>query len=407
MEAGAQVSGAGGEGAAIRRYGVLGRVLRKPLPVIGHLPVGTQLQILGGTLLVLLVMVGITTVVNDIRVTSGAAYAKANAEISMLSQRLGKASQQALHGDPKGFEQLLAARNRIVEVVGVLKGSGTNGEFALPEWALQVVPEMAGVARVWEDTESNVVALGYLRAPLERFNAAPGGDRSVHADGERIVKNILRDTDTLLQATQTLAARQTEIEKDRSWLKAIMLLAVLGAILLCIMVKVYLAVKRVRAELAEKQLEELRILGEVGQTVSASLDIDRVLETIVTQAVKLGAADSGTLYEYDEATGVFNPRVNVGMTGEMVDSLRESRLQAFAFGDRRLVLDDHTIELLRVSGQSRIVFAKRPQRIRRRRACAVERLARIGTGIAERIDDHVDLGEAILGGVTLGGQLKP
>jgi signal transduction histidine kinase/CheY-like chemotaxis protein len=326
VKAGAQGDVAG-TGAVARRHGMLGRMLRKPLPVIGHLSVGAQLQILGGALVFLFVMVGITTFVNDIRVTSGAAYAKANAEISMLSQRLGKAAQQALNGEPRGFEQLLEARNRIVEVVGVLKGSATTSEFALPEWALQVVPEMAEVARVWEDTESNVIALGYLREPLERFKAAPSAGQSAYTDGASIVKNILRDTDVLLQATQTLAAKQTEIEKDRSWLKLIMLLEVLGAILLCIMVKVYLAESWVRAEVAERQLEELRILGEVGQTVSASLDIDRVLETIVTQAVKLGTADSGTLYEFDEATGIFNPRVNVGMTTETVDTLRESRLK--------------------------------------------------------------------------------
>ncbi len=323
MEAGTQHN----TGVVSRRHGFFGRLLRKPLPLIGHLSVGTQLQILGGALLVLFVMVGIVTFVNDIRVTSGSAYAHANAEISMLSQRIGKASQQALNGDPRGFEQLVEARTRIVDVVGVLKDSGTTSEFKLPAWALRVVPEMADVARVWEDTESNVVALGYLREPLERLKAAPGSNRSVYADGERIVKNILRDTDTLLQATRTLEAKQAEVEKDQSLLKVSLLLAVLGAVLLCVMVKVYLAESWVRAELAEKQLEELRILGEVGQTVSASLDIEKVLETIVTQAVKLGAADSGTLYEYDEATGVFNPRVNVGMTSDMVDSLRESRLK--------------------------------------------------------------------------------
>ncbi len=321
---------------AARRPGMFGRMLRQPLPVIGHLAVGTQLQILGVALLLLFLLMAVATFFNDIRVTSGAAYAKANAEISMLSQRIGKASQQALKGEARGFEQLLEARDRIVEVVGVLKGGTNTGEFALPEWALQVVPEMADVARIWEDTESNVLALGYLRGPLERFHAeaaatrggdALGADRSAYADGERIVRNILRDTDVLLQATQNLAVRQSEIEKERLLLKAILLLAVLGAILLCVMIKVYLAESWVRAELAERQLEELRILGEVGQTVSASLDIDRVLETIVTQAVKLGAADSGTLYEYDDATEVFNPRVNVGMTAAMVESLRESRLK--------------------------------------------------------------------------------
>ncbi len=307
--------------------GVFQRLLRKPLPLIGHLAVGTQLQILGGALFIAFVMMGIATIINDIRVTSGASYAKANGEISMLSQRLGKAAQQALRGEASGFEQLLQARERIVSLVGILKGSGSTGEFTLPEWALQVVPEMAGVARVWEDTESNVLALGYLREPLERFRAAPSAGQSVHADGERIVRNILRDTDALLQATQLLAARQSDIEQDRSWLKVIESLAVLGALLLVLMVKVYLADSRARADQAERQLEELRVLGEVGQTVSASLNIDQVLETIVTQAVRLGAADSGTLYEYDEATEVFNPRVNVGMTAEMVESLRESRLK--------------------------------------------------------------------------------
>ncbi len=314
---------------------MLGRLLRKPLPVIGHLAVGTQLQILGAALLMLFLMMAIATFVNDVRGASGAAYAKANAEISMLSQRIGKAAQQALKGEARGFEQLLEARSRIVEVVDVLKGSSAKVEFALPEWALHVVPEMADVARVWEDTESNVLALGYLREPLERFHAAVGtrgGDaasagQSVYAEGQRIVGNILRDTDVLLRATQTLAARQAEVEKDRSLPRTIMLLAVLGAFLLCIMIKVYLAESWARAELAERQLEELRILGEVGQTISASLDIDRVLETIVTQAVRLGAADSGTLYEYDDATGIFNPRVNVGMSAAMVDALRDSRLK--------------------------------------------------------------------------------
>ncbi len=305
-------------GAAAGRCGLLGRVLRKPLPLIGHLAVGAQMQILGGALLLLFLAVGILAFLNDVRVTSGAAYAKANAEISMLSQRLGKAAQQALHGDSEGFDQLLEARNRIVEVVAVLKDGGNAGESRLPDWALRVVPEMAGVAQTWEDAESNVIALGYMRG---------AGAESVRADGERIVDNILRDTDALLEATQKLAARQDEIEKDRSLLEAMVLLAALGAVLLCLMVKVYLAESWMRADLAEKQLGELRILGEVGQMVSASLDIDRVLETIVTQAVRLGGADSGTLYEYDETAGVFDPRVNVGLSASAVETLRKSRLK--------------------------------------------------------------------------------
>jgi two-component system sensor histidine kinase/response regulator len=80
-----------------------------------------------------------------------------------------------------------------------------------------------------------------------------------------------------------------------------------------------------RSQLLEQQ-EEMRVLAEIGKVVNASLDIDTVLETIITEAVRLGGADSGTLYEFDETDGVFDPRFNVGVPEEMVASLRGSRL---------------------------------------------------------------------------------
>lgn len=301
---------------------LFGRMLRKPLPLIGRLKVGTQMQILGGLLILLFLLLGILTFVNDLRTTSGAAYAKANAEISMLSQRLGKAAQQALNGEVRGFEQLLDARERISARVAVLKEGSASNESGMPDWVLQVVPEMAGVARAWEDAESNVIALIYMRDLLA--GAQPPEAR---AGGRQVVANILRDAEVLLQATESLAARQTEIEKDRSLLEAMALLAALAAVLLALMIKLYLAESWMRADLAEKQLGELRILGEVGRMVSASLDLDRVLEIIVTQAVRLGESDSGTLYEYDETTGIFHPRVNVGLSDDSVEALRQSRLR--------------------------------------------------------------------------------
>ena len=81
-----------------------------------------------------------------------------------------------------------------------------------------------------------------------------------------------------------------------------------------------------RSQLIEQQ-EEMRVLAEIGKVVNASLDIDTVLETIITEAVRLGGADSGTLYEFDEADGTFNPRFNVGMSEEMVAALRGSRIR--------------------------------------------------------------------------------
>jgi GAF domain-containing protein len=59
------------------------------------------------------------------------------------------------------------------------------------------------------------------------------------------------------------------------------------------------------AELA-RSVEELKALGEVGQAVSSTLDLETVLNTIVTRAVHLSNAKAGVLYEYDEATQEFS-----------------------------------------------------------------------------------------------------
>ena len=54
-----------------------------------------------------------------------------------------------------------------------------------------------------------------------------------------------------------------------------------------------------RAELARK-VEQLEALGQVGEAVSSSLDLDMVLSTIVMQAVQLSGTDGGSLMEFDD-----------------------------------------------------------------------------------------------------------
>ena len=75
-----------------------------------------------------------------------------------------------------------------------------------------------------------------------------------------------------------------------------------------------------------RSVEELRALGEVGQAVSSSLDIQSVLTSIVSHAVELSQTDAGTIYEFDEATQVFVPRANYGMTEELIEALRHSHI---------------------------------------------------------------------------------
>jgi signal transduction histidine kinase len=74
-------------------------------------------------------------------------------------------------------------------------------------------------------------------------------------------------------------------------------------------------------ELAQS-VGELRALGEVGQAVSSTLDLQTVLSTIVRHAVQLSRTDGGVVYEYDEAAEEFHLRASHLMETEVVDALQ-------------------------------------------------------------------------------------
>ena len=52
--------------------------------------------------------------------------------------------------------------------------------------------------------------------------------------------------------------------------------------------------------------------------MSSSLDLETVLETIVSRAVDLSRTDCGVIYEFDEATQEFNLRASHRMESEAV-----------------------------------------------------------------------------------------
>jgi signal transduction histidine kinase len=82
-----------------------------------------------------------------------------------------------------------------------------------------------------------------------------------------------------------------------------------------------------RTQELTRSVEELRALGEVGQAVSGSLDIQSVLTSIVTYAVELSHTDAGTIYEFDETAQVFVPRANYGIAEEVIEALRQSHIR--------------------------------------------------------------------------------
>ena len=72
---------------------------------------------------------------------------------------------------------------------------------------------------------------------------------------------------------------------------------------------------------------ELKALGEVGQAVSSTLDLETVLTRIASHAVQLSGADGGAIYEYDEGTQVFQLRGSHQIEKELVEALRTSPIQ--------------------------------------------------------------------------------
>jgi signal transduction histidine kinase len=71
-----------------------------------------------------------------------------------------------------------------------------------------------------------------------------------------------------------------------------------------------------------RSVGELRALGDVGQAVSSTLDLQTVLSTIVRHAVQLSQTDGGVVYEYEEAKEEFHLKASHLMEAEIVEALK-------------------------------------------------------------------------------------
>ncbi len=87
--------------------------------------------------------------------------------------------------------------------------------------------------------------------------------------------------------------------------------------------------KELQARTAEltRSVNQLTALGEVGQAVSSTLDLETVLTTIVTRAVQLSGTGGGSIYEYDEAAEEFTLRATHKLDDEYVRLRRGIRLR--------------------------------------------------------------------------------
>jgi len=72
----------------------------------------------------------------------------------------------------------------------------------------------------------------------------------------------------------------------------------------------------------EAKVDQLEALGEIGQAVTSSLDLDQVLTKIVTHAVELTEADGGSVFEFDELSEEFYLRTTFGTSRDTAEALQ-------------------------------------------------------------------------------------
>jgi signal transduction histidine kinase len=79
-----------------------------------------------------------------------------------------------------------------------------------------------------------------------------------------------------------------------------------------------------RTQELARSVEELQALGEVSQAVSSTLDLQKVLATIVAHAAELSGTESGAIYEFDEASEEFQLRATHRMSEELIQAIQEA-----------------------------------------------------------------------------------
>ncbi|MDP5008328.1 MAG: methyl-accepting chemotaxis protein [Glaciimonas sp.] len=140
-----------------------------PLPLIGKLPPHQQVRILLMTLGVALAATVFFLWLNTKSITMNSNQTQIAGAALMHSQRIGKATPNAIQGNPEAFKQLADSRKEFNQDIGVLlKGGMFKGnEIDAPSAAL--LPEAKDAQKIWSNTDKAAETILSLQKELTGF----------------------------------------------------------------------------------------------------------------------------------------------------------------------------------------------------------------------------------------------
>ncbi|MDT7795915.1 MAG: hypothetical protein QOD59_5356 [Mycobacterium sp.] len=100
-----------------------------------------------------------------------------------------------------------------------------------------------------------------------------------------------------------------------------------------------------RGKELESKVDQLVALREVGEAVGSSLDLDEVLDRIVSNAVRLTGTDGGSIMEYDESSDSFHVRAAYGSSPDLLEQLRAVTIDRESTLVGRTALDRKPLEV--------------------------------------------------------------
>lgn len=163
----------------------MSRLLGAPLPLIGRLSVGRQLQLLTALLVLLLAIDGVIVAFDTRQGTFATMYIASVGKIRMLSQRLAKAAQQASQGNREAFKQLRESRDEFAGLVKTLLVGGSIGGVDLPATPDAVRPALDALDREWRKTERNA---GLVISEERNLVALAEAVRSINANNPALLE---------------------------------------------------------------------------------------------------------------------------------------------------------------------------------------------------------------------------